>query len=274
MVVQIMQMKCLDMKKYLREGVTILLTLSSLIFVVYQAQKCILKFKENPKSTDVSIEKAAKHSYPDLTFCHTKIPLFVYSTVSGTTNLFKQQLKKCGLTMQNYLLEHKWVGNDSCHDPEEMYLDGVGNVSDLVQYIKFEDFDGKKTNQDIADEQLIQFKDISKYMRCFTLNLPRKIEIQKVIVKFKSNAVIFIHSHGSSLDQDWKMKLKLTGNKYITSDIMYDSFQVLDFDGEVCNRYETNREDCIQEATAQVSIVFYSYDEHFIRCTYLLYIIF
>ena len=134
------------MKKYFGQEFTILLTLSCLIFVAYQAQKCIQKFKENPRSTDVSIEKAAKHSYPDLTFCHTKIPLFVYSTVSGTTNLFKQQLKKCGLTMQNYLLEQKWVGNDSCPDPKELYLDGVGNVSDLVQYIKFEDFDGKKTN--------------------------------------------------------------------------------------------------------------------------------
>ena len=95
-------------------------------------------------------------------------------------------------------------------------------------------------------------------MRCFTLNLPRKVEIHKVKVKFIGNAVIFIHSHGSSLDQDWKIKLKLKGNKYITSDIMYDSFQVLDFDGEVCHRYETNRDDCIQEETAQVkkSLVF------------------
>ena len=245
------------MKKYLKEGVTILLTLSCLVFVVYQAQKCIQKFKDNPRSTDVSIEKAAKHDYPDLTFCHAKIPL-LNSTTSGTTKLFSNKLKKCGLTMQNYLLEQQWVGNASCTDPKEIYLDGAGNVSDLIQYVKLEDFDGKMSNLDITDEQLIQFKDIFKYMRCFTLNLPRKVEIHKVKVKFIGNAVIFIHSHGSSLDQDWKIKLKLKGNKYITSDIMYDSFQVLDFDGEVCHRYETNRDDCIQEETAQVkkSLVF------------------
>ena len=242
------------MKKYLKEGVTILLTLSCLVFVVYQAQKCIQKFKDNPRSTDVSIEKAAKHDYPDLTFCHAKIPL-LNSTTSGTTKLFSNKLKKCVLTMKNYLLEHQWVGNDSCPDPKKLYLDGVGNVSDLIQYVKLVDFDGKKSNLDITDEQLIQFKDISKYMRCFTLNLPRKNEIHEVQVKFIANAVIFIHSHGSSLDQDWKMKLKLNGNKYITSDIMYDSFQVLDFDGEVCNAYESSRDDCIQEATAQVNII-------------------
>ena len=243
------------MKKYLREGITILLTLSCLVFVVYQAQKCIQKFKDNPRSTDVSIEKAAKHDYPDLTFCHAKIPLFPLSSTSGTSKLFSNKLEKCGLTMQKYLFEQQWVGNDSCPDPKELYLDGVGNVADLIQNVKLVDFDGKENYLHMTDEQLIQFKDISKYMRCFTLNLPRKIEINEVEVKFIANAVVFIHSHGSSLDHDWKMKLKLNGNKYITSDIMYDSFQVLDFDGEVCNAYESSRDDCIQEATAQVNII-------------------
>ena len=237
------------MKKYL----TILLTLSCLIFVVYQTQECIQKFKDNPRSTDVSIEKAAKHDYPDLTFCHAKIPLFPLSSTSGTSKLFSNKLEKCGLTMQKYLLEQQWVGNDSCPDPKEIYLEGVGNVSNLVQYVKIEDFDGKESNLEITNEQLIQFKDITKYMRCFTLNLPRKIEINEVEVKFMANAVVFIHSHGSSLDHDWKMKLKLNGNKFITSDIMYDSFQVLDFDGKVCKQYESSRYNCMQEKTAQVN---------------------
>ena len=246
-------MKC-DLKYFVGSG-TSFLSAACLAFVVFQAQKSIQKFSENPKSTDVSIEKAAKHTYPDFTFCHkitSATEAVLFARVGNEP--FDTRLKKCGLSENEYKLQYKWVGNASCSDPKELYLQTVSNVTDIIQTIKVVDFDGKPRVLDVTNPDLLSIRDTFGYWRCFTLQLPEKIEIQKVEVKFKVNTQIFIHSHGSSLDQDWKMGLEIKGKKFITSDLMYDTFHVLDFDGEVCEEYDgkRNRDDCLQQAVAKV----------------------
>ena len=91
-------------EKKMLECSTTFLTLACLAFVVFQAQKCIQKFNENPKSTDVSIEKAAKHNYPDFTFCHEIIQAteaILFAKVGNEP--FETRLKPCGLSENEYI---------------------------------------------------------------------------------------------------------------------------------------------------------------------------
>ena len=47
----------------------IVVTVLCLIFVIWQAIQCCSKYVGKPKATELTIEKAAKHSFPAITIC-------------------------------------------------------------------------------------------------------------------------------------------------------------------------------------------------------------
>ena len=98
---------------------------------MFQTHKCLQKFSEEPKVTDVSLQKSSDINYPDLTFCRQIL-----------TSHYEEQLKKCNLTKNEYENIKIWFesGNPNCTNPVNLYLDMVGNPWDIVKSVQIEDF--------------------------------------------------------------------------------------------------------------------------------------
>ena len=135
--------------KYLFNLFSILLTLSCFSFVIYQTEKCITKYQENPTSTHVTIAKASKHSYPDLTFCR-----------QDSWPVITERLEKCDLTYFNYYNDYQWsgMGIENCTDPEKLYQNIVDQVTDVIQSIEITDFDKNTTQMDLKNDTLIRIE--------------------------------------------------------------------------------------------------------------------
>ena len=99
---------------------TFLFSLSCVSFVFYQGYKCWIKYKAIPKSTHVSIEKAAR--YPDVTFC----PSF---------DFYQKRNNDCNISAKSYFERHQWNGTLNCSDPIKLHKSIVGDVTDLVRSI-------------------------------------------------------------------------------------------------------------------------------------------
>ena len=74
--------------------------------------------------------------------------------------------------------------------------------------------------------------DASLFSRCFSLKLPKNIEITEISMAFKVPVYIFIQSSKSSLHVDKTFMMPLSDKSYIRTGDLYDIFQVLDLDGQ------------------------------------------
>ena len=215
-------------------------------FVVYQTDKCIKKFIAFPKSTEVSIAKASKHDYPDMSFCDADF------------RGFENELSECNLTRNQYDNQHIWHSNVSqeCMDPEKLFSKITGKPTDIISEIIIIGFENNVTYLDLDDLGLFEKKFYSKkmyaYSRCFILKLPPNIEIMEISFYFKTRVDILFYSSKSSLNVDESLIIYSEENSYIKTSIMYDTFQVLDLDGQPCGEYENSRDDCLEREIAKM----------------------
>ena len=220
-----------------RSIVSFSLAITCWSYVIYQSEKCITKYQKYPKSTEISIAKASKHDYPDLSFCD--------SDFSG----FENGLSECNLTKNEYKSQYKWYSNVSqeCMDPQKLYWKITGRPSDIIRKI---DLKGSKnvTALNLTDPEWFEKKayDASLFSRCFSLKLPQNIEITEISMAFKVPVYIFIQSSKSSLHVDKTFMMPLSDKSYIRTGVLYDIFQVLDLDGQPCGEYEQGRDDCLE----------------------------
>ena len=226
-----------------RSIVSFSLAITCWSYVIYQSEKCITKYQKYPKSTEISIAKASKHDYPDLSFCD--------SDFSG----FENGLSECNLTKNEYKSQYKWYSNVSqeCMDPQKLYWKITGRPSDIIRKI---DLKGSKnvTALNLTDPELFEKKayDASLFSRCFSLKLPKNIEITEISMAFKVPVYIFIQSSKSSLHVDKTFMMPLSDKSYIRTGVLYDIFQVLDLDGQPCGEYENDRDDCLEREIAKM----------------------
>ena len=225
--------------------ISFLLAITCCALVLYQTDKCIKKYNAYPKSTEVSITKASKHDYPDMSICDTDF--------SG----FEEGLNECNLTKTEYKSQYRWFANESeeCMDPKKLYLKITGNPSDIVKEIQITGSRGNVTYLDLADQGLFQKKafDPPLFSRCFSLKLPQHIEITEIRFAFKVPTIyFFIQSSKNSLNVDNSLYMTLTEKSYITTGVLYDTFQVMDLDGQPCGDYESSRDDCLDSEIGKV----------------------
>ena len=226
--------------------ISFLVAITCCAFVVYQTDKCIKKYNAYPKSTEVSIAKASKHDYPDMAFC------------DGDFSGFENELSKCNLTRNQYDNQHIWHSNISqdCMDPKELYLKMTGQPSDIISEIVIRGFENDVTYLDLVDPGLFEKKFYTKkmyqYSRCFTLKLPKNIGIMEISIYFKTSVDIFIYSSKSSLNVDESLIMYSEENSYIKTSIIYDTFQILDLDGQPCGEYENSRDECLERELAKM----------------------
>ena len=92
--------------RIVRTFISFLLTITCWAYVLYQTDKCIKKYRKYPKSTDISIAKASKHDYPDLSFCDSDF------------SHFENGLNECNLTKTEYKSHYNWYSNVSAWIPK------------------------------------------------------------------------------------------------------------------------------------------------------------
>ena len=229
--------------RIVRTFISFLLTITCWAYVLYQTDKCIKKYRKYPKSTDITIAKASKHDYPDLSFCDSDF------------SHFENALNECNLTKTEYKSHYNWYSNvsEECKDPKKLYLKITGKPSDFIRKI---DIKGSKnvTALNLDDQELFEKKafDASLFSRCFSLKLPKNIEITEISIAFKVSVYIFIQSSKSSLNVDKSFMMPLSDKSYIRTSILYDIFQVLDLDGQPCGEYENSRDDCLESEITKI----------------------
>ena len=214
------------------------LKIACIIFVVYQTQKCIRKFCEDPKTTDVNIEHASKHPYPAVSICYNDFAKYSANLLS------------CNLTLDSYYYEYKWT-NEFCKDAELLYEKMVGSPSDFIHSIEI-------LNQeeyiaiDMENDNSFQLKDDSFNGRCYTVKPPQ--EVTEIRIHFTYPAYIYIHGPKSFFGNDYMGILVDTSHDVVVN-VMHEIFEVLDFDNESCNHYENGRDNCIYSAVSQETLL-------------------
>ena len=214
------------------------LKIACIVFVVYQTQKCIWKFSEDPKTTDVNIEHASKHPYPAVSICYNDWKKY-------STNLIS-----CNLTLNSYYYEYKWT-SELCKDAEMLYEKMVGKPSDFIHSLEILNHEDYFTI-DIENENSFYFKDDSYNGRCYTVKLPH--EVTEIRIYFTYPAYIYIHSPKSFFGNDYMGTLVDTSHN-VAVNVMHEIFEVLDFDGEACKYYENGRDNCIYSAVSQETLM-------------------
>ena len=212
------------------------ITIICLGFLIYQTTKCIYKFVDGKKGTDVSITEASKQVYPAITIC----PLIIYFD----NPVYIDNLKECNLSPEEYVDEAKWVGTGNpsyCKDPAELYEKVVGDPSSIIDFIDFEE------HVINASEDQFMYLDHPELMgRCFSVPMPKNVETSMIYIEGIDEIDVNFHTPGNYYDPDYKY-VHIHPYWSRNLDLNNEIFHVLDYDGQECKNYldSTTRDACI-----------------------------
>ena len=160
-------------------------------FLIFQTTKCVLKFVNKPKGTNVGITEASKMGYPAITIC----PLLIYEDNPD----YIEVLKECNLSVKEYFDEAKWIGTGPtyCKNPAELYEKVAGSPDTLIENIEIESNDNIIEIDATKDkfEYLDHPKDLG---RCFSMQIPKKTQISAVFIKGNDEIGQVNHYHFGS----------------------------------------------------------------------------
>ena len=228
-------MKVQDIQKY----VSLLISLSCASFVFYQGYKCWIKYKAIPKTTHVSIEKAAR--YPDVTFC----PSFD----------FYRKNTECNISAESYFFRNQWKGTQNCSDPIKLHKSIVGDVTDLVRSIVIsgDDVDiDDIISVDLDDPRNFRVLDLPNG-RCYSIQWTNTFDMTWIEIDFLGETSVSIHAPGNFLESSDRATIELMPQTKTTVKVLYETFKVLSFDGEACqNDKGYRRDNCLYSAIQEV----------------------
>ena len=224
------------MKVNLIRLLTFLFSLSCVSFVLYQGYNCWIKYKANPQTTQVSIEKATRH--PDITFC-------------PTWDFYKKRKNDCNISAASYFdeSEYQWNGTLNCSDPIKLHKDIVGDVTDLIQGI--DTFGNDVILNHLDDPRNIRALDHDRG-RCYSFQMPTDVTNVDIYFTVQPTPTVFIHQPGNFLEST-DTYLELMPGTVTTIKVLYETFKVLSFDGEICqNGKGYSRDNCLYSAIKEV----------------------
>ena len=211
-------------------------------FLIYQTTKCIYKFVDGKKGTDVSIAEASKQEYPAITIC----PLKIYVDDS----VYADNLKKCNLSPEEYFDQAKWVGTGEsgwCKDPAELYEKVVGSPSSIIDFIDMKLQPGDEKLIINASEDQFMYIDHPELMgRCFSVPMPKNVETSQIYIQGIDEIDVKFHAPGNHYDPDYKY-MHVQPEMSNDVDLNNEIFHVLDYDGHKCENYLDNstRDACL-----------------------------
>ena len=226
-------------KLTINQAAKILINIACLIFVLYQAQKCVRKYVGILQSVDVSIERASKHQFPELTFCPKGSKIVI------------QKLRGCNLTYSDYFYNNNWIGN--CTNGQDAFEKTATVPKDFFDGVVI-DSDDYPLNIDI--ENVGKYFDVIGTVRmgqCFTFNYPKDEDIPEISFMLKNDTFnVYVHTPGSFFGNDAQI-IQIKPGLSVDITVSHEIFDVLNFDGEPCQYYDFGRDTCIDSAVHEVT---------------------
>ena len=222
---------------------TFIFSLSCVSIVFYQGYNCWIKYKSNPQTTQVSIEKATR--FPDITFC-------------PHGDFYKKRNNDCNISAFDYFINNQWNGTLNCSDPIKLHKSIVGDVKDLVSSISLYDEDlANSKNVDLDNPSNFRIIDFPNG-RCYTLRWDITFDTFSVYIFFLGQTSVSIHAPENFLENRDKSIVELGTGTYTNVKVLYETFKVLSFDGETCQNDEAySRDDCLYSAIQEVTTTKY-----------------
>ena len=226
---------------------TFLFSFSCVSIVFYQGYNCWIKFKSNPQTTHVSIEKATR--YPDITFCPDE-------------DFYAKRNNDCNISAYAYFHLNQWNGTLNCSDRIKLHKAIVGDITDVVdQIVLYDDELYASVHSrivDLNDPSNFRVLDFPNGLwgRCYSLRWDTTFNTVSVHFFFSGRTFVSVHPPGNFLENPNKATVTMMpGNSNIVN-VLYETFKVLNFDGEICQNDEAfSRDDCLYSAIQEVSKV-------------------
>ena len=220
---------------------TFLFSLSCVSIVFYQGYNCWVKYKSNPQTTQVSIEKATR--YPDITFC-------------PSSDFYKKRNNDCNISASDYFHQNQWNGTLNCSDPIKLHKSIVGDVKDLVSSISMYDdqlYTSNSKNVDLDNQSNFRVIEIPTG-RCYSLRWDITFDTHAIQFYFLGQTSVTIDPPGNFFNSFESTIIDL--NKTLTRvKVLYETFKVLNFDGEICQNDEAySRDNCLYSAIQEVTL--------------------
>ena len=227
-----------------------LTSLACFIFLVFQATKCVIKFGQEPKGTDVIIAESSRHPYPTLTIC----PIASYNENPD----YKEALDKCNLSHDEYFNQAKWIGSGSesyCQNPKELYEQIMGKFDTLVNNVAIMVEGGQVFLNSTSDFQAVDRQENGRFGRCFSFEMPQNTRISNLLVETNDGIEVRFHSPGNFYNEDNRYTHVRTDNQE-DIDLIHEVFEVLDYEGEPCMNYPngSSRDTCIEDLMVEKSM--------------------
>ena len=189
--------------------------------------------------THVSIKDASSQTYPEITFCR---PL-------GNPD-YKNTLKECNLTVEDYFDWYTWVGNgsDFCQDPKKLYEKLSQNLSLILPEMHVYGFNAFQVERFIPTDDNLVIKELPSVGRCLAYQIPEDKEVWEVKIQMEnfdelrlsldtpSNFLATFESLDFHLIPDYKEDVSL----------IHEVIDVLDYDGQECAT-KMARDQCIDQ---------------------------
>ena len=127
--------------------------------------------------THVSIKDASSQTYPEITFCR---PL-------GNPD-YKNTLKECNLTVEDYFDWYTWVGNgsDFCKDPKKLYEKLSQNLSLILPEMHVYGFNAFQVERFIPTDDNLVIKELPSVGRCLAYQIPEDKEVWEVKIQMEN----------------------------------------------------------------------------------------
>ena len=199
---------------------TFLFSLSCVSIVFYQGYNCWIKYKSNPQTTQVSIEKATR--FPDITFC-------------PHGDFYKKRNNDCNISAFDYFINNQWNGTLNCSDPIKLHKSIVGDVKDLVSNIIMYDDHLNASNSmtvDLDNPSNFRVLDFPNG-RCYSLRWDITFDMYAITFYFLGQTSVSIDPPGNFFNSFESPIIDLTEYRVTTVNVLYETFKVLSFDGEI-----------------------------------------
>ena len=217
---------------------TQILTLSCAIFVLFQGYKCVKKYDSAPTTTHVSIKKAAYH--PEVTICP-----------KNAKKVYNENLEKCNLTYNDYTYKNKWIGNDNCKAPKKVWETMVGGMNNVI-FIAMVVANDKSIRQNLNANNFRAFDSVYPGIRCYTLIWPKMKNMMTLFLSVIQDVTVTLHQPDEYFGSE-SPTIDIYSQSMTKVKTIYETFEVLDFDGEPCATAAQKRDECILNAAQKES---------------------
>ena len=214
--------------------------MTCLVFVTFQAQKCIEKYTSSPKVTQVSIQSGSSQLYPEITFCRKLGNIDYYNT-----------LKECNLTVEDYFYYETWVSNvksENCQDPKKLYEQLFKNIAIIIPELHIIGFNQFEVERFFPTIRNMIIKETPTHGRCLAYQFPKGKEIWMLDIRMEAFTELdaYVTTPGDFLASFDTIDFEIIPDYKEQVSLVHEVSKFLDFNGQSCES-KIMRDQCVDE---------------------------